>query len=375
MLETKDLILRKGVFEDWTNLYENIWRHEESARYMLWTPTTCEEDAKARMERTIAYERDHDGGFIIVERKSGKAIGFAGITQISPGVYEDTGIAIGPAFTRRGYGLQAVNALVSFAFGQLGAERFIYSCRLGNEPSRKLALACGFVYTHREDRTDPRNSKAYILEFYEKRRENMEVKIQSHGHACFTLEAKGYRTVLDPYAWGLVPGLPDLHLEAEAVYCSHQHDDHNFLKAVTLVETDVPAPYTVAEFTTPHDDVDGARRGMNTVRIFDFDGLKVAHLGDIGCFPDENLAAALSNVDCMLIPVGGFYTIGCQTAAQIIKAAGPRVTIPMHYRTDATGFEEISHIDDFCKLWNQVNIQDSPFVLTKDAEKQILVLK
>ena len=53
----------------------------------------------------------------------------------------------------------------------------------------------------------------------------------------------------------------------------------------------------------------------------------------------------------MLIPVGGYYTIGCQTAYQIIRSCHPKVAIPMHYRTDKTGFDEISHIDDFRKLF------------------------
>lgn len=202
----------------------------------------------------------------------------------------------------------------------------------------------------------------------------MQVKITYHGHACFTLEANGYRTVIDPYAWGMVPGAPELHLGAEAVLCSHQHDDHNFVQAVTLHETDAPAPYTVAEYVTPHDDANGTKRGMNTARIFDFGEVRVAHLGDIGCFPDEALSEALKGVDCLLIPVGGFYTIGAQTACQIIRAAKPRVAIPMHYRTDSTGFDNIGHIDDFAKLWPEVRTQDSPFVLSRDTEKQILVL-
>lgn len=202
----------------------------------------------------------------------------------------------------------------------------------------------------------------------------MEVKLTYHGHACFTLEYQGTRAVLDPYAWGMVPGQPDLHLQAEAVYCSHDHGDHNFTQAVEL--TGSPSlPWTVAEFVTPHDECNGAKRGMNTVRIFDCGGIRVAHLGDIGCFPDEALSAALEGVDCMLIPVGGYYTIGCQTAVQIIKAANPKVAIPMHYRTDQTGFDEISHIDDFCKLWNEVNTCDGVFTLTNDTEKQILILK
>ena len=202
----------------------------------------------------------------------------------------------------------------------------------------------------------------------------MEVKLTYHGHACFTLEYRGVRAVIDPYAWGMVPGQSDLHLEAEAVYCSHTHADHNFTQAAERKEAP-SLPWIVSEYETPHDDCGGAKRGMNTVRIFDCGGIRVAHLGDIGCFPDERLAEALRGIDCMLIPVGGYYTIGCQTAAQIIRSANPTVAIPMHYRTDKTGFDEISHIDDFCKLWNRVHSCDSTFVLTKAAEQQILICK
>ena len=201
----------------------------------------------------------------------------------------------------------------------------------------------------------------------------MEVKLTYHGHACFTLEYQGCKAVIDPYAWGMVPGQPDLHLTANAVYCSHGHADHNFTQAVEI--EDAPSlPWTVQEFTTPHDDCNGTKRGMNTVRIFDCGGIRIAHLGDLGCFPDEKLEAALEGVDCMLIPVGGFYTIGVQTAYQIIRAAQPKVAIPMHYRTDKTGFDNIAHIDDFVKLWNNVNYQDNSFTLTENSEKQILVL-
>ena len=201
-----------------------------------------------------------------------------------------------------------------------------------------------------------------------------QVNITSLGHACFLLECDGYRVCIDPYAWGMVPGQPDLHVVADAVYCSHEHGDHSFLEAVGLFAAEKPQPYILTEFVTPHDEQGGKLRGMNTVRIFDFDGLRVAHLGDIGCFPDEELAKALKGIDCLLIPVGGFYTIGVQTAYQIIRAADPRVAIPMHYRTDTTGFDNIAHINDFVKLWNHVNYQDNTFTLTENSEKQILVL-
>ena len=60
------------------------------------------------------------------------------------------------------------------------------------------------------------------------------VKLTYHGHACFTLEYQGVKAVIDPYAWGMVPGQPDLHLQSNAVYCSHGHADHNFTQAVEI---------------------------------------------------------------------------------------------------------------------------------------------
>lgn len=59
MIETKDLILRKGVFGDWRSMYENIWSQPQAARYMLWNVTTSEEDAMARMERTLRWQAEH----------------------------------------------------------------------------------------------------------------------------------------------------------------------------------------------------------------------------------------------------------------------------------------------------------------------------
>ena len=104
MIETKDLILRKAVFEDWKAMYENVWSREETARYMLWDVTRSEEDAQSRMERTIAYQSRNPYGFIICEKETDTPIGFAGMTEIEPGVYEDTGVALGPEYVGRGYG-------------------------------------------------------------------------------------------------------------------------------------------------------------------------------------------------------------------------------------------------------------------------------
>lgn len=170
-LETQDLILKKGKYDDWEDMYNNLWKHKESAKYMLWTPTETEEKAKERMIASIEYGKKNPESYFVYEKKSGQAIGFAGMIKVGDGVYEDTGIAIGPEFVCRGYGRQILKILVKRAFEELGAERFISSCRSSNIASKRLQRSCGFTYTHSEEKVDKRTGEKYELEFYELRKE------------------------------------------------------------------------------------------------------------------------------------------------------------------------------------------------------------
>lgn len=165
MLETKDLILRKAQFDDWKDLYRNIWSRKESARFMLWKVTTSEEEAMDRMRRTIQFQSENDT-WTVFEKKSGQAIGWGGIVPLSDGVYEDCGVAVGPEFVGKGYGKQILTALTDYAFNQLGAKAFVASCRSQNAASRGTILSCCFTFTHVEDRVDPRDGSPYELEFY-----------------------------------------------------------------------------------------------------------------------------------------------------------------------------------------------------------------
>lgn len=163
-MEAKDIRLGKAKFEDWTDLYVNIWSRPESARYMLWRVTENEEEAKIRVEKSIAWQEAHEA-YTIYEKKSNQAIGFAGMTEIRPQVWEDTGIALGPAYVHRGYGKQVLRLLMERA-ASLGAAEFICSARSQNTASKALIASCGFSYQYTEPRTDPRDGTPYEVEFY-----------------------------------------------------------------------------------------------------------------------------------------------------------------------------------------------------------------
>lgn len=167
MYETKRLFLKHPAFSDWAPMLRNVWCHEETARHMLWSVTTTEAAAQERMKRTLEYQKDNPA-WLVYQKETGQPIGFAGFCSIGPGVVEDTGVALGPAYVGRGYGKELLSLLLEIAKTEYGARLFVGSCRSQNIPSRALMLACGFRFTHTEDRTDPRNGTAYVVEFYEK---------------------------------------------------------------------------------------------------------------------------------------------------------------------------------------------------------------
>ncbi len=53
------------------------------------------------------------------------------------------------------------------------------------------------------------------------------MRIKWLGHSCFQVTAEGYTVVFDPYEDGKVPGCGPMRAAADAVYCSHEHGDHN----------------------------------------------------------------------------------------------------------------------------------------------------
>ena len=164
------------------------------------------------------------------------------------------------------------------------------------------------------------------------------------GHSCFLFtDANGIRMLTDPCdpATGYDIGT----VKADAVPSSHAHHDHNYFAAAKNARViNEPGEHTVKGvkiigFPTWHDDERGALRGQNIMYLFEMDGLRVMHAGDIGHLPDAATVKAIGRVDVLLAPVGGVYTINYQGARDLANMLGPKVVIPMHYRTDAVQAE------------------------------------
>lgn len=122
IMQTDDLLLRKAEFEDWEAMYRNVWSRPEAARYMAWRLSASEEDARGRIQKVLQYQENHDT-YVVYDKKAGQVIGFAGIEEIEPHIFEDTGIALGPEYVGKGYGKQILQLLLAHC-RSLGAKVF-----------------------------------------------------------------------------------------------------------------------------------------------------------------------------------------------------------------------------------------------------------
>jgi len=201
------------------------------------------------------------------------------------------------------------------------------------------------------------------------------MQVEWYGQSAFRLTADSVTVFVDPFedVSGLASrGLqfdypPIVDVEAELVLVTHEHQDHNGVSAIggspvvlrsTAGNLDSPVGKVLA-VASEHDQRAGTERGPNTIFVFELGGVRICHFGDFGQhrLRDEQ-AAAIGQVDLLLIPVGGGPTIGAEQAVAISKRLRARWIVPMHYRTARISFLDTA--EEFLTRMPDVQRLDSP---------------
>ncbi|MFZ5595765.1 MAG: MBL fold metallo-hydrolase [Bacillota bacterium] len=180
------------------------------------------------------------------------------------------------------------------------------------------------------------------------------MNIQWLGHACFLITLGDGKTIItDPF--GDSVGYPQPGLKADLVTVSHQHYDHNAVDKVggspRVIDTEGAHSYkniSVHGIPSWHDKNEGSQRGGNIMFVIEAEGVRVCHLGDLGHTLNPDQVSRLGRMDVLLIPVGGFYTIGPDEAARVVEQLNPGYVAPMHYKTDYIDFPIVT-ADEFLK--------------------------
>jgi len=176
-----------------------------------------------------------------------------------------------------------------------------------------------------------------------------------YGHSCFKISERGFATVVtDPYDHNVV-GYEALKLKADVVTVSHEAPGHSFLSGVKGKSFLITGPgeYEIGGvFITGVQTNGHAKRTSdeppNTLYVFDFNGVTVAHLGDLRRVPTQTEVEALGAVHVALVPVGGGGGLSAAKAAEMVSLIEPGIVIPMHYGTPATSLN-LASLSKFLK--------------------------
>lgn len=205
------------------------------------------------------------------------------------------------------------------------------------------------------------------------------------GHACFLITSPGgVKIVTDPFDPTI--GYPWKRVSADVITVSHEHYDHNYTKAIEgspkvirglkdggrdwNAVKEKTGDVEITNIGVFHDDSGGSRRGKNSVFILNVSGIRIVHLGDLGHVLSDEQVKLIGRVDVLLIPVGGYFTIGPKEADRIISQLKPSVVVPMHYKTSWVNLP-IEPVDGFLKgKKNIMRLKGDTWTFTKDDVKK-----
>lgn len=206
------------------------------------------------------------------------------------------------------------------------------------------------------------------------------MEISWYGHSCFRLVERGKATVVtDPFDETIGYELPKL--KADIVTISHEAPGHSNASSVKNFQRLIEGPgeYEIGGvfiIGVAMHNMTAIPLKRNVAYLFDYEGLTVAHLGDLDHVPPQSTVELMGPINIALVPVGGGSALNATQAAEVVNLLEPNIVIPMHYKTDATNLE-LEPVDRFLKEMgvNRIQQEDTFKVPSNLPEQtQIVVL-
>jgi L-ascorbate metabolism protein UlaG (beta-lactamase superfamily) len=211
-----------------------------------------------------------------------------------------------------------------------------------------------------------------------------------HGQSFFQIlaaraKAEQVSIAIDPFDEST--GLKPPSFSADILLITHDHSDHNNKKIIKgePLTIEGPGEYESKEIyimgiPSWHDEKEGKEKGANAIYVIDAEEMRICHLGDFGQkeLTTEQIEK-IGDVDILMVPVGGNFTLDAKGAAKVIAQIEPRIVIPMHYHLPNMKIK-LDGVDQFLKEMGKKTVESQPKLLIKKKdlpaeETNIVVLK
>jgi L-ascorbate metabolism protein UlaG (beta-lactamase superfamily) len=218
------------------------------------------------------------------------------------------------------------------------------------------------------------------------------VKLTFYAHACFRLEGSGLTIVTDPYTPEEagpppVPEPADVVVMSSALDPAHSCPEQvpgtpRIVNALDAIDRPVELGDGLAvSAVAASEGYDRDDPRQNAIYWLTLDGVTVCHLGDVGNpLMEAQLAPLRGRVDVLLALACAGQTIALPDLNRAIEEIGPRVVVPMHYRTPRIRYD-LGRLEDFLARHPGVPVErpgSSELELrpeTLPAERTIVVLE
>ena len=200
------------------------------------------------------------------------------------------------------------------------------------------------------------------------------LKITWFGHSMWLIENELVKIVLDPFT-DIGYQLPK-DLNPDIVIASHDHSDHNNFKMfmkfdnnnrqvqgafqkISQVGTYKTKGTMIKLIEASHGIVNGKKLGDIYLILIVVDGITILHCSDLGVVPKDDFINDLGQIDILMVPIGGYYTLDASQAKELILQLNPKIVFPMHYHTNNCTIENLEGIEPFLKLFPKVEKNSS----------------
>jgi L-ascorbate metabolism protein UlaG (beta-lactamase superfamily) len=208
------------------------------------------------------------------------------------------------------------------------------------------------------------------------------VRLTFLGHSSFLIETPRGARVITDYTGLRGPELPDI-VTMNNAHSSHYTDFPDPKIAHVLRGWDPGGGVALHDLTdrdlhvrnvpTNVRDFGGARMNGNSIFVFEIADLCIAHLGHLHHLLTDVHLGELGQIDVLLVPADGSYTMAQELMVEVIEQIHPAVVIPMHYFSAYT----LAGFLDRMRERYEIVVKEEPTVTFTRATlpyRQVLVL-